>query len=100
MAVKSKEEIMDFLKNHFADDNSDEAIGFIEDVSDTYDELDTRIKENGDWKQKYEQNDKEWHEKYKERFFSNNNGAHEDLIDGEGNEDKPLTFDNLFTTNE
>jgi hypothetical protein len=98
MSVKSKDEIMNFLKEHFADDNSDEAIGFIEDVSDTYDDLDTRIKENGDWKQKYEQNNKEWHEKYKERFFSNNGEA--DEPDYDEDPEKPLTFDNLFTTNE
>ena len=39
MAVKTKGEILSAIKEHFAEDSSDEAISFIEDVSDTFTDL-------------------------------------------------------------
>ena len=68
--VLSKEEILDKIKTRIGDDTSDEALSLIEDINDTYDDLNTRVTEAGDWKSKYEENDKSWREKYKDRFFN------------------------------
>ena len=53
-----------------------------------------RFKDETDWKSKYEENDKQWREKYRDRFFN---------ADGDGNKPldeeppKPMNFDDLFT---
>ncbi len=95
--VKTKEEILASLKERVGEDTSDETIQFIEDVTDTLNEL-TKEPDSTDWKRKYEENDAEWRKKYKERFFSGE--MPEDKKDetpmDEG--EKPLTFDALFET--
>ena len=70
MAVRSKDEILATIKDRIGEDTSDEALALIEDINDTYDDLDARISEAGDWKTKYETNDAEWRQKYKERFLN------------------------------
>ena len=63
--VLSKDELMTAIKTKFGDDTSDETITLLENISDT---LDT-VKEGVDWKQKFDENDKMWREKYTSRFF-------------------------------
>lgn len=70
MAVRSKDELLNLIKERVGDDASDEAINFIEDVSDTLNDYEDRISGQEDYKRMYEENDAEWREKYKERFFS------------------------------
>lgn len=98
--VKTKEEILKSLKERIGEDNSDEALQFIEDVTDTLDEL-TKEPDGEDWKKKYEENDAEWRKRYKERFFSGEMTPPVKLdTDGQDEEDKPLTYDSLFETKE
>ena len=109
MAVKQKSEIMDILKNLLKDNTSDEALSMVEDVSDTFDELHNKATGDGtDWKKKYEENDAEWRQRYKDRFFEgtpngdggaqNNNNptdTHDDNDDN--NTPKQYKFEDLFT---
>lgn len=96
MAVRSKDEILATIKERIGEDTSDEAIALIEDITDTYDDLDARISEAGDWKTKYETNDAEWRQKYKERFF-NPEVKETAVIDDEvDDEPKNLTYEELF----
>lgn len=67
MAVRTKDEIMQAIRDRIGEDNSDEALSLIEDVSDTIDDL---TGDGTDWKQMYEDNDKEWRQKYRDRFFN------------------------------
>lgn len=94
MAVKTKDEILNTLKERFKDDDSDDTLSFIEDISDTYDDLSEQVSKSGEWQKKYEQNDKEWREKYKERFFSK--PVDEPDLDIEPEPNKPRTFEDLF----
>lgn len=100
MAVKTKEEILNSLKEKFGDDNSDGTLSLLEDVSDTYDDMSSQIEKSGEWKEKYEQNDKEWREKYKERFFSKPAEDDDSLLDPPidtiTEPKKTMTFDDLF----
>lgn len=91
MAVKSKEEILQAVKARLGDDDSDEVISLMEDISDTFDSF-----TNEDWKRKYEDNDREWRRKYKERFFKAPDG--EEIIEEVEvvEEDKRLDYDDLF----
>lgn len=96
MAIKTKNEILESIRSHFADDNSDEAIAFIEDVTDTFTDLETRANGDGvDWKARAKQIDDEWREKYKARFFSGK--SVDDEADPEPDDEvKTYTFDELF----
>ena len=91
MAVRTQEEIMNTLNTILGDNNSDDVVTLLEDMSDTFDDYETRVSDTTDWKTKYEENDKQWREKYRKRFGQGSEGG-----DGGLNEPKPLTFDNLF----
>lgn len=66
MAVISKEDLVRRISESIGDDNSDEALSLLEDVSDTITDFEERVSE--DWKTKYEENDAKWRKKYRERF--------------------------------
>ena len=66
MAVISKEDLVRRISECIGDDNSDEALSLLEDVSDTITDFEERVSE--DWKTKYEENDAKWRKKYRERF--------------------------------
>ncbi len=70
MAIRTVEEIMEAVKNRIGDAMDDDSISFVEDISDTLQELSKRDEE--DWKKKYEENDASWRQRYRDRFFSGN----------------------------
>lgn len=99
--VKTKDEILNAIKERFGEDTSDETLSFIEDVTDTLTDYENKTNDNTDWKTKYEENDKTWRERYRDRFFS---GETEDIDEPNNIEfadDTPnkRTFEELFTTN-
>lgn len=94
MAVLERDKFFERIRGQLGDDSTDEAIAFLEDVTDTYNAL-SGSGDGTDWKQKYDENDAAWRKKYTERFFSGD-GDQEPGSDPEP--DKPLTFENLFKT--
>lgn len=71
MAIKTKEELLESIRSRIGDDSSDETIAFLEDVTDTFSDLETKAKGDGkDWKAEAERIDAEWREKYRNRFFN------------------------------
>lgn len=71
MSVLESKEFFERLQSRIGEDTSDEAITFIEDVTDTYNDILAKVNtQQEDWKKKYEENDNSWKEKYKERFFT------------------------------
>lgn len=100
MSIKTKEEILNKIRDLIGEDTSDESLAFVEDVSDTIDDYETKTKDGTDWKEKYETNDKEWRKKYRDRFF--NSPAKDEETDGHPLEDteeeanSKLTYDKLF----
>lgn len=96
MSVKTKSELMDAIRARIGEDNSDEAISLIEDISDTFDDIQNKGTSDGtDWKAKYEENDATWRQKYRDRFF-NNPDTKDDAMEDDGGEIKALTYDELF----
>jgi hypothetical protein len=91
MAVKTIDEIMKKVRERIGEDDSDEAIGFIEDISDTLESFSNAE----DWKTKYEENDKKWREKYRDRFFTSKEEVEEDDIE-EPEEKEKKKFEDLF----
>lgn len=109
--VLKKEEIMEQVKGIIGENTDDASLKFLEDLSDTMDELNTKATGDGvDWKAKFEENDKEWRNKYQSRFFTGapddgeGDGVKNDLTDptplddNEGEDDEPTHFEDLFTT--
>ena len=96
MAVKTIEELLEAVKARIGEDNSDEAIALIEDIQDTYSELNNSG--NEDWKKKYEENDNAWRTKYRERFFSKT--PDKDVDEEEEQETKKLSYEDLFKEEE
>lgn len=98
MAIKTKDEILSQIQARLGDDVSDDALSFIEDVSDTFSDLESKASNETNWEQKYKENDASWRTRYRERFFSgeeNPNTIRED-IDIENDEYKPKSFEELF----
>lgn len=94
MAVKTREEILSAIREHFGDDTSDETLTFIEDVTDTFSDLEAKANPGGkDWEAEAKKIDADWRKKYKERFFS---GKQDDDTDEEEKESKPMRFEDLF----
>jgi hypothetical protein len=91
MAVKTVDEIMKKVRERIGEDDSDEAIEFIEDISDTFESLSN----TEDWKTKFEENDKKWREKYRDRFFTSKEEVEEDEIE-EPEEKEKKKFEDLF----
>ena len=74
--VLTRDEFFDRLHNRIGSDTSDEALTFIEDVTDTYNDLEGRAKGDGvDWEKKAKEIDEAWRAKYRHRFFSGNDGV-------------------------
>lgn len=105
MSVLNKEEFMSKLKERIGDDTSDEAMTFLEDITDTFNDMETRSNgaNNEEWKKKYEELDKSWREKYKARFFDSETAPakvkkeQEEDIKDDGEE---KTFSDLFVERE
>ena len=71
MAILSKDEFLNKVNNVLGSRADEEAIDFLEDMADTYNELEAKANGTGeDWQQKYEENDKAWQQKYRRRFMS------------------------------
>ena len=83
---KTLEEIIGKYKEIIGERNDDEAIGFLEDLSDSY-TVDTE-----DWKAKYEQNDRDWRQKYMDRF----NAPKDEVEEDDDLFVKKDTFESLF----
>lgn len=104
--IRTKAEIMDIIKAKIGDSTEDADLALLEDITDTLDDYDKRISESGDWKTKYEENDKSWRQKYKDRF--SNPDVDKQLEKEKEKEEqrekdetpKKLTFDALFETKE
>lgn len=98
MAIKSKDEILSAIRSRFEEDTSDETIAFIEDVSDTFTDLENKARGDGkDWQAEAKRIDNEWREKYKARFFSGKTPEEPDDDPDPEAENKTYNFEDLFT---
>lgn len=100
MSVLEREKFFEAVQTRIGEDTSDEAIAFIEDMTDTYNDLETRAAGDGiDWKQRYDELDEKWKKKYAHRFFSGGVPARMPLTETDEEEttgsDK-ITYKDLF----
>lgn len=95
MAVKTTQEIIDALRESFGESPDDTQLAMLEDVSDTFTDLNEKSGE--DWKTKYEENDKAWRKRYTDRF-SGKSDPEPDPPEDDHESTKQLTFESLFKT--
>lgn len=100
MAVLERNTMMNRLKELFGDNESDEAISFIEDVLDTLDSLSNASGDSEEWKTKYEENDAAWRKKYRDRFFGTGEEAKEEQEEDVKDDSEVKNFDELFKERE
>lgn len=94
MSIRTRDDLLNAIKERIGEDTSDEALKLIEDVEDTFGDLEGKASSESKWEQKYRENDESWRKKYRDRFFSKPTEQEDDPDDEP--EVKPLTFDSLF----
>ena len=95
MAVLKKEEFLNRLKGLVGESTDDENMSLLEDMTDTYNDLESRASSETNWEQKYKENDEAWRKKYRDRFFSS--PAKEDPPEPTpDDEPKALSYNDLF----
>lgn len=95
MAKLSKDELIEKVKKYVADRTDDETIEIIEDISDSIDSSDA-----DEWKQKYEDNDKMWRDKYISRFFGKKEDEPDTPTEREEEEKEYNSYEDLFEEEE
>lgn len=95
MAKLSKDELIEKVKKYVGDRTDDETIEIIEDISDSIDSSDV-----DEWKQKYEENDKMWRDKYISRFVDKKEDELDTSTEHEEEEKEYKSYDDLFEREE
>lgn len=95
MAKLSKDELIEKVKKYVGDRTDDETIEIIEDISDSVDSSDA-----DEWKQKYEDNDKMWRDKYISRFVEKKEDELDTPTEHEEDEKEYSSFEDLFEEEE
>ena len=109
MPVLSRDDYMTRIKSRFGESLTDDDVSFLEDMSDTYDDLAKRSNEDyekkyNDMITKYDELDKSWRDKYTARFFGNDETSPDEVkeeqtqdVQSDGEE---TDFEDLFTERE
>lgn len=97
MAVLAREDFVARVAGYVGDRNGDDDISFLEDVNDTYADMEARA--STDWEAKYRENDEQWRKRYRDRFngVTENTPEPPDQPQGSVPEDEPITsYEQLF----
>lgn len=89
--IVSKDELLKAAQAMIGDRTDDEALLFLDNFNDTLDAYADQM----NWREKYEENDRMWRERYRDRFFGDNT-ENEVEIEEQDDEDKELTYEKLF----
>lgn len=104
MAVKKINEILESYKELYSENDGEKDIEFLEDITDTLNDYETRVSDSTNWKEKYETNDAEWKKRYRDRFFGGESDDSEDSDDSENQDseeqNEPKTYEDLFKEGE
>lgn len=100
MAVRTREEILESIRNIVGDSTDDNTLKVLEDVTDTFTDFENKTADQTDWEAKYKENDEEWRKKYAERFYAGDPSILPKNDEPPINEpdDKPSRFEDLFKT--
>lgn len=104
--VLSREDLIGRIRDRIGDGIEDADISLMEDIADTYDDLKERAGDGENWREKYDELDRTWRQKYIDRF----NGKVEsdaDFVEEPVDADEtileyeaPKTYEELFQVGE
>lgn len=94
MARLTRDELIEKVRKYVGDRTDDETIEIIEDISDSIDSSDD------EWKQKFEENDKMWRDKYISRFIEKKEDELDTPTEHEEEEKEYNSFEDLFEEEE
>ena len=100
MSVLNRDDFFNRIQTIAGTDTSEETLAFIEDMTDTYNDLDGKANGDGvDWEQRYHDLDESWKAKYKQRFFSGGGSARipQEEHTEPDNHSEVIGYDDLFT---
>lgn len=104
MAILTRDEYFARLHDRLGEDTSDEGISFLEDMTDTYNDMETRASGDGvNWEQKYKELDESWKKRYRHRFFSGGDRGIPDSVSTDEKEEynpEEITVNDLFVKKE
>lgn len=95
MARLTRDELIEKVRKYVGDRTDDETIEIIEDISDSIDSSD-----DDEWKQKFEENDKMWRDKYISRFYEKKEDELDTPTEHEEEEKEYNSFEDLFEEEE
>lgn len=95
MAKLTKNELIEKVRKYVGDRTDDETIEIIEDISDSIDSSDV-----DEWRQKFEENDKMWRDKYISRFLEKKEDELDTPTEHEEEEKEYNSFEDLFEEEE
>lgn len=95
MAKLTKDELIEKVRKYVGDRTDDETIEIIEDISDSIDSSDA-----DEWRQKFEENDKMWRDKYISRFLEKKEDELDTPTKHEEEEKEYNSFEDLFEEEE
>ena len=102
MSVLSRDEFFNRINDYIGTNSDDAAIQLVEDLTDTYNDLEKRNTEEN-WEQRYKDLDASWRERYKKRFFSGDTAAIQGeyrMDDEETADAEDITIDELLEESE
>jgi hypothetical protein len=95
MARLTRDELIEKVRKYVGDRTDDETIEIIEDISDSIDSSD-----DDEWRQKFEENDKMWRDKYISRFLEKKEDELDTPTEHEEEEKDYNSFEDLFKEEE
>lgn len=95
--IRTKDELISAVSEFIGENDADEALAILEDVTDTLTDFEERAADDGeDWKKKYEENDKAWREKYRSRFVKGSSKEEIEEDDEDDEVEEVKTYEDLF----
>lgn len=97
MAVLSVTDLMTRLRDYIGDDNRDETLNILEDITDTVEDMERRA-DNEEWQRRYDDLDRTWRDKYRERFFKTEEVVERrnDVEERRDDDETKITYEDLF----
>lgn len=91
--IKPIAELIETVRTRIGENPDDDSIAFLEDITDTLTDYDNKTKDNTDWKNKYDELDRSWKEKYISRFSDDVEDSKNDVED---EVESPERYEDLF----
>lgn len=102
MAILDRDNFFKRIRERLGEDDSEEALSYLEDMTDTWEDMERRASREGEenWEEKYNNLDAEWRKRYRDRFFNTPEGVKEDQEEDVKDDGKVRSFETLFEERE